>query len=102
MSGTHNALDVAVRQFDMVAERINLDPAIRKRLSHPARCYIVSCPVRMDDGSVEVFTGYRVHHNTSRGPAKGGIRYHPDVTLDETTGGSPATPSRCRGLNCNI
>ena len=85
MSGKENALDVAVRQLDMVAERINLDPAIHKRLRLPARCYIVSCPVRMDDGSVEVFTGYRVHHNTSRGPAKGGIRYHPDVTLDETT-----------------
>jgi glutamate dehydrogenase/leucine dehydrogenase len=85
MSGADNALDVAIRQFDMVAERINLDPAIHKRLRLPARCYIVSCPVRMDDGSVEVFTGYRVHHNTSRGPAKGGIRYHPDVTLDETT-----------------
>jgi glutamate dehydrogenase (NAD(P)+) len=85
MSGIENALDVAVRQLDMVAERIHLDPAILKRLRVPARCYIVSCPVRMDDGSVEVFTGYRVHHNTSRGPAKGGIRYHPAVTLDETT-----------------
>ncbi|MGD8435286.1 MAG: Glu/Leu/Phe/Val dehydrogenase dimerization domain-containing protein, partial [Syntrophobacterales bacterium] len=85
MSGTENALDVAVRQLDLVAERINLDPAIHKRLRLPARCYIVSCPVRMDDGNVEVFTGYRVHHNTSRGPAKGGIRYHPDVTLEETT-----------------
>ena len=83
MSGTENALDVAVRQLDMVAEQINLDPSIHKRLRVPARCYMVSCPVRMDDRSVEVFTGYRVHHNTSRGPAKGGIRYHPDVTLDE-------------------
>ena len=85
MSGADNALEIARQQLDMVAERINLDPAIHKRLRLPARCYIVSCPVRMDDGSVEVFTGYRVHHNTSRGPAKGGIRYHPDVTLDETT-----------------
>jgi glutamate dehydrogenase (NAD(P)+) len=85
MSDKDNALDVAVRQLDMVAEQINLDTAIHKRLRSPARCYIVACPVRMDDDSVEVFTGYRVHHNTSRGPAKGGIRYHPDVTLDETT-----------------
>jgi glutamate dehydrogenase (NAD(P)+) len=84
MSGKENALDVAIRQLDTVAERINLDSAIHKRLRLPARCYMVSCPVRMDDGNVEIFEGYRVHHNTSRGPAKGGIRYHPDVTLDET------------------
>ena len=84
MSYKENSLDIALRQLDQVAERINLDPAIHKRLRSPARCYIVSCPVRMDDKSVEVFTGFRVQHNTSRGPAKGGIRYHPDVTLDET------------------
>lgn len=85
MSGKENSLENALHQLNVVAERINLNPAIHKRLRLPARCYIVACPVRMDDGSVEVFTGYRVHHNTSRGPAKGGIRYHPDVTLDETT-----------------
>ncbi len=84
MSGKENPLDVAVQQLDLVADRINLDPAIHKRLRKPARCYIVSVPIRMDDDSVEVFEGYRVHHNTSRGPAKGGIRYHPDVTLEET------------------
>ncbi len=85
MSENDNSLDVAVRQFDLVAERINLDSSIHRRLRRPARCYIVSVPIRMETGEVEVFTGYRVHHNTSRGPAKGGIRYHPDVTLDETT-----------------
>jgi len=84
MSAKENSLDIALRQLDQVAERINLDPSIHKRLRLPARCYVVSCPVRMDDRSVEVFTGFRVHHNTSRGPAKGGIRYHPDVSLDET------------------
>jgi glutamate dehydrogenase (NAD(P)+) len=84
MSYKENSLDIALRQLDQVAERINLDPAIHKRLRLPARSYIVSCPVKMDDNSVEVFTGFRVQHNTSRGPAKGGIRYHPDVTLDET------------------
>jgi glutamate dehydrogenase (NAD(P)+) len=84
MSGKESSLDVALRQLDLVAERINLDAAIHRRLRKPARCYIVSVPIRMDDRSVEVFTGYRVHHNTSRGPAKGGIRYHPDVTLNET------------------
>ena len=85
MSGKENPLDIALQQLDTVAERIKLNTAIHKRLRVPARCYIVSCPVRMDDGGVEIFRGYRVHHNTSRGPAKGGIRYHPDVTLDETT-----------------
>jgi len=84
MIGKENPLEVALQQLDTVAERIKLNTAIHKRLRVPARCYIVSCPVRMDAGGVEVFKGYRVHHNTSRGPAKGGIRYHPDVTLDET------------------
>jgi glutamate dehydrogenase (NAD(P)+) len=84
MIGKENPLEISLRQLDTVAERIKLDSAIHKRLRVPARCYIVSCPVRMDAGGVEVFRGYRVHHNTSRGPAKGGIRYHPDVTLDET------------------
>ena len=84
MSDKGNPLDVAVHQLNLVAESINLDPAIHKRLSKPTRCYIVSVPVRMDDGQVEVFEGYRVHHNTSRGPAKGGIRYHPESNLRET------------------
>ncbi len=73
----------ALQQLDEVAERIDLEPWIHKKLRHPRRELIVSIPVRMDDGSVEVFTGYRVQHNTTPGPAKGGIRYHPDVTLDE-------------------
>lgn len=85
MGGSENPLDIALSQLDMVAKQTNLDPAIHKRFRKPFRCFIVSIPVRLDDGSVEVFTGYRVHHNTSRGPAKGGIRYHPDVTLDEVT-----------------
>ncbi len=99
MSEKENALNVAVRQLDLVAERVGLDPAIHKRLSKPARCYIVSVPVRMDDRSVEVFTGYRVHHNTSRGPAKGGIRYHPDVTLEETTALSMWMTWKCAVVN---
>ena len=61
---------------------MDLEPWIHKKLRHPRRELIVSIPVRMDDGSVEVFTGYRVQHNITPGPAKGGIRYHPDVTLD--------------------
>jgi len=78
-----NAWDVAQRQFDLAAERLNLSPGLRCVLREPKRELTVHFPVEMDNGSVEVFTGYRVQHNLSRGPAKGGIRYHQNVTLDE-------------------
>ncbi len=78
-----NAWHVAQRQFDLAAERLGLDPGLRRVLREPRRELTVHFPVKMDDGSVQVFTGYRVQHNLSRGPAKGGIRYHQDVTLDE-------------------
>jgi glutamate dehydrogenase (NAD(P)+) len=73
----------ALRQLDDAARTMNLDPGIHEVLRHPRRALEVSMPVRMDDGSINVFTGYRVHHNTSRGPSKGGLRYHPAVSLDE-------------------
>jgi glutamate dehydrogenase (NAD(P)+) len=78
-----NPWQVAQEQFDLAADRLELDPSIRRVLRRPRRELTVSVPVRMDDGSTHVFEGYRVHHNITRGPAKGGIRYHPDVTLDE-------------------
>ena len=78
-----NAWEVAQRQFDLAAERLDLDPGLRKVLREPRREFTVHFPVHMDDGSVQVFTGYRVQHNLGRGPAKGGIRYHQDVSLDE-------------------
>jgi glutamate dehydrogenase (NAD(P)+) len=78
-----NAWAVAQRQFDLAAERLNLDEGMRAVLREPRRELTVHFPVHMDDGSVEVFTGYRVQHNLGRGPAKGGIRYHQDVSLDE-------------------
>ena len=62
-----------------------LDPNLLDRLKSPQRALSVSIPVRMDDGRVEVFRGYRVQHDLSRGPTKGGIRYHPDVTLGEVS-----------------
>src|SRR5688572_26225399 len=62
---------------------MNLDAGVHEVLRHPRRALEVSIPVRRDDGSIEVFTGYRVHHSTARGPAKGGLRYHPAVDLDE-------------------
>jgi len=74
---------LAVAQFDRAAELMNLDPNLRQRLKLPDRSLVVSVPVRMDDGHVEVFTGYRVIHDSSRGPSKGGIRYHPEVNLGE-------------------
>ena len=80
-----NPLAIARQQLDNVAERLNLNQSVYKLLRHPRRTVSVSVPVVMDDGSVQVFTGYRVHHNLFRGPAKGGIRYHPDVTLDEVS-----------------
>ncbi len=77
------AWDTSLRQLDEAARTMNLDAAVHEVLRHPRRALTVSIPVRMDDGSTTVFTGYRVHHNTSRGPSKGGLRYHPAVTLDE-------------------
>jgi glutamate dehydrogenase (NAD(P)+) len=78
-----NPWEVAQQQFDLAADRLNLDPGLRRVLREPRRELIVHFPVKMDDGAVQVFTGYRVQHNLGRGPAKGGIRYHQAVTLDE-------------------
>ncbi|MGE0470827.1 MAG: Glu/Leu/Phe/Val dehydrogenase [Nitrospira sp.] len=74
---------LAVSQFDQAAEAMHLDSNLRERLKLPQRSLVVSLPVLMDDGHVEVFTGYRVQHDSSRGPSKGGVRYHPDVNLGE-------------------
>ena len=78
-----NSLDVAMRQVDIAAERLKLDPGVGEKIKKTKRELIVHFPVKMDDGSVKIFTGYRVQHNVTRGPGKGGIRYHPDVDLDE-------------------
>ena len=83
VAATVNAWQVAQHQFDLAAEMLNLDPGLRSVMREPRRELTVHFPVHMDDGSVHVFTGYRVQHNLSRGPAKGGIRYHQDVSLDE-------------------
>ena len=78
-----NPLEAAEARFDLAAEALNLDEGMCKVLRSPAREVIVHIPVELDDGRLEVFTGYRVQHSIARGPAKGGIRYAPDVTLDE-------------------
>ncbi|MDI6738875.1 MAG: Glu/Leu/Phe/Val dehydrogenase [Candidatus Edwardsbacteria bacterium] len=77
-----NAFKMAQQQFDGVAEKLGLDQATRDLLRNPLREYHFSIPVRMDDGSVKVFQGYRVQHNDARGPGKGGIRFHPQETID--------------------
>jgi len=78
-----NPFSIAMRQFDIAAEHLKLEPSMREILKHPKRQPIVSIPTLMDDGTYAVFEGYRVQHSIARGPAKGGIRYHPAVTLDE-------------------
>ncbi len=78
-----NPWEAQAARFDYAAKKLNLDQGIWKVLRYPTREIIVHIPVGMDNGSVEVFTGYRVQHSIARGPAKGGIRYSPDVSLDE-------------------
>jgi glutamate dehydrogenase (NAD(P)+) len=76
---------MAVRQLDLVAERLGLERGALARLKLPQRCMVVSVPVQMDNGETRVFTGYRVHHNLVLGPGKGGLRYHPSVSLGDVS-----------------
>ena len=86
MAATGGSIFAAMLQeFDGAARILNLEPGIWKILTHAKRQITVSCPIQMDNGEIEVFTGYRVQYNITLGPAKGGIRYHPGVTLDEVT-----------------
>jgi glutamate dehydrogenase/leucine dehydrogenase len=78
-----NPYEAAMQNFDLAANMLELDPDVRAIIKYPERILHVSLPVRLDDGHVQRFEGYRVQHSTARGPAKGGIRYHPNVTLDE-------------------
>jgi glutamate dehydrogenase (NAD(P)+) len=83
LENEHNPWLAAEARFEEAAKRLKLDDGMRKVLGTPAREIIVHIPVQLDDGRLEVFTGYRVQHSIARGPAKGGIRFAPDVTLDE-------------------
>lgn len=78
-----SALEMALQQFNIAADKLDLDPGSRAILSHCKRELTVHFPVKMDDGTTKVFTGYRIEHNLSRGPAKGGIRFHPQVDIEE-------------------
>ncbi len=88
-SATHTGEELkesALRQLDSAAKALNLDPGMHKFLRTPERTLIVSVPVTLEEGQLEIFTGYRVQHSTGRGPGKGGIRFHPGVTLPEVEG----------------
>jgi glutamate dehydrogenase (NAD(P)+) len=98
-SASYNPRDVAVMQLEEAAARLGIADDIVKKLSYPKRIMQVSIPTRMDDGSLEVFTGYRVQHNMDRGPAKGGIRYHPQVTQDEVVAMSMLMTWKCAVVN---
>jgi glutamate dehydrogenase/leucine dehydrogenase len=94
-----NPFSIATRQFDQAAGRLNLDPGLRQVLRRPRRALTLSLPVKMDDGSVRVFEGYRVQHSTVRGPCKGGIRYHPNVTFDEVKALASWMTWKCATVN---
>jgi len=94
-----NPFEIAQAQFDTAAEHLKLDPWLREVLRRPKRQLVVSIPTKMDDGTVRVFEGYRVQHNLARGPAKGGIRYHPNVTLDEVKALASWMTWKCATVN---
>ena len=94
-----NPYETAQRQFDQAAAILDLDSGLRQVLREVRREFTVNFPVRMDDGSIRVFTGYRVQHNLTRGPAKGGIRYHPQVSLDEVKALSMWMTWKCAVVN---
>jgi glutamate dehydrogenase (NAD(P)+) len=92
-------LNTALFHLDRAATRLGIDPAIQQILRVPERSMIVSVPLARDDGRLEIYQGYRVQHSTARGPAKGGVRYHPDVTLEETAGLASLMTWKCAVVN---
>ena len=79
----HPTFRMACQQFDLVADHLQMPESERDRVKYPKRSMTVALPIHRDDGSTQVFTGYRVQHHLTLGPTKGGLRYHPDVTLGE-------------------
>ena len=79
----HPTFRMACRQFDLVADHLQMPAADRDRVKYPKRALTVALPIHRDDGSTQVLTGYRVHHPLTLGPTKGGLRFHPDVTIGE-------------------
>ena len=94
-----NPFRIALRQFENAAEKLKLDPGLREVLRSPRRALTLSLPIRMDDGTLKVFQGFRVQHNNSRGPCKGGIRYHPNVSFDEVQALASWMTWKCATVN---
>ena len=96
---TLNSFANSQRLFDNAADLLQLDAGMREILRTPQRELTVTFPVKLDDGSIEVFTGFRVQHNIVRGPAKGGIRYHPDMTIDDVRAYAMLMTWKCAVVN---
>lgn len=94
-----NPFEAMMSRFDDAAHRLGLDPGVYSILRHPEKQLTVSVPITRDNGQIEVFTGYRVIYNSARGPGKGGIRFHPDVTLDEVTALAAWMAWKCAVVN---
>lgn len=94
-----NPFEIAKQQIDLAAKKLNLNKDIVEWIKTPRRELTVNFPVKMDDGSTKIFTGHRVQHNIARGPCKGGIRYHPDVCLDEVRALATWMTMKCAVLN---
>lgn len=94
-----NPFNMAQAQFDRVADLLSLDIATRDVLRNPMREYQFNIPVRMDDGSVKVFRGFRVQHNDARGPSKGGVRFHPLETIDTVRALAMRMTWKCAVMN---
>jgi glutamate dehydrogenase len=99
MSENLNPYEIARKQIEVAAAKLHLDPHIVEMLKKPMRVLSVSFPVKMDDGSIRVFEGYRSQHNDAIGPTKGGIRFHPSVTLDEVKALSMWMSFKCGGAS---
>jgi glutamate dehydrogenase (NAD(P)+) len=99
MNNNLNPFEMSLRNFDEAAQFLTLDGEIRQQVRLPERELIVNFPVKMRDGHFKLFTGYRVQHSTARGPGKGGIRYHPDVNLDEVRALASWMTYKCAVVN---
>jgi glutamate dehydrogenase/leucine dehydrogenase len=94
-----NPFRIAMHQFDTAAEKLNLDAGLREVLRLPRRALTLSLPIKMDDGTIKVFQGFRVQHSNARGPCKGGIRYHPNVSFDEVQALASWMTWKCATVN---
>ena len=94
-----NPFRIAMRQFETAADKLKLDHGLREVLRSPRRALTLSLPIKMDDGTIKVFQGYRVQHNNARGPCKGGIRYHPNVSYDEVQALASWMTWKCATVN---